>query len=67
MGIQSHDGTSLLLGRQKAWPKGFYSCLAGFIEPGESIEESVRREVWEEAGVRVGDVSYHSTQPWVCE
>ena len=65
MGVQSPDKTRLLLGRQKAWPKGFYSCLAGFIEPGESIEESVKREVWEEAGIRVTDVMYHSSQPWV--
>jgi len=64
MGVQTADGTKLLLGRQKAWPKGFYSCLAGFIEPGESIEEAVKREIWEEAGVRVEDVSYHSSQPW---
>lgn len=65
MAIQSHDGKELLLGRNKSWPAGFFSCLAGFTEPGESIEESVKREVWEEAGVRVSDVSYHSSQPWV--
>jgi NAD+ diphosphatase len=41
-----------------------YSTLAGFIEPGEDIEHAVRREVWEEAGIRVGDVRFHSTQPW---
>jgi NAD+ diphosphatase len=41
-----------------------YSCLAGFIEPGESFEDSVRREVYEEAGVVVGEVMYHSSQPW---
>lgn len=41
-----------------------YSCLAGFIEPGESLEEAVRREVWEESGVEVGRVQYHSSQPW---
>jgi len=43
---------------------GFYSCLAGFLEPGESLEEAVRREVHEEAGVEVGHVTYHSSQPW---
>lgn len=64
MGIISEDGDKLLLGRQKAWPKGMYSCLAGFIEPGESLEEAVRREVWEESGIQVGRVQYHSSQPW---
>lgn len=66
MAVQSHDKKKMLLGRQKVWPKGFFSCLAGFVEPGESIEESVKREVWEEAGVRVEHVQYHSSQPWVC-
>lgn len=64
MGILSEDGSKLLMGRQKAWPKGMYSCLAGFIEPGESLEEAVRREVWEESGIQVGRVQYHSSQPW---
>ncbi|RUS18823.1 putative NADH pyrophosphatase [Jimgerdemannia flammicorona] len=54
----------ILLGRQKTWPKGVYSALAGFIEPGESIEEAVRREVKEEAGIVVSNVMYHSSQPW---
>lgn len=54
----------LLLGRQHAFPPGFYSALAGFIEPGEAIEEAVRREVFEEAGVRVGEVRYVASQPW---
>lgn len=44
---------------------GFYSTLAGFIEPGESFEDAVAREIWEEAGVRVWGVKYHSGQPWV--
>ncbi|KAN0062356.1 NADH pyrophosphatase [Thecaphora frezii] len=64
MAILSADGESVLLGRQKKWPKGFVSCLAGFCEPGESFEEAVRREVLEEAGVKVNQVVYHSSQPW---
>jgi NAD+ diphosphatase len=53
-----------LLGRHPAWPPGRYSTLAGFVEPGESIEQAVRREVLEEAGVRVGEVRYFGSQPW---
>ena len=53
-----------LLGRQAGWPPGRYSTLAGFMEPGEALEDAVRREVAEEAGVIVGDVHYHSSQPW---
>jgi NAD+ diphosphatase len=64
MGILSRDGKKMLLGRQKVWPRGMFSCLAGFIEPGESLEEAVRREVWEESGVKVGRVQYASSQPW---
>ncbi|KAI5476634.1 NAD+ diphosphatase [Pseudohyphozyma bogoriensis] len=64
MAITSPDRESILLGRQKVWPKKFYSALAGFLEFGESIEEAVRREVYEEAGVEVGEVYYHSSQPW---
>lgn len=52
------------MGRSHAWPDGMYSLLAGFIEPGESLEAAVRREVFEEAGIRVGSVSYLSSQPW---
>lgn len=59
-----HDGDRALLGRQKVWPPGMYSTLAGFLEPGESLEETVAREVFEESGIRVGDVRYHSSQPW---
>lgn len=62
--IVSADGKRLLLGRQKRWPPYWYSTLAGFLEPGESIEEAVRREAWEESGVRVGRVVIHSSQPW---
>ena len=53
-----------LLGRQKTWPAGRYSCLAGFAEAGETLEEVVRREVFEEAGVHVDAIEYHSSQPW---
>ena len=57
-------GNSLLVGRSHAWPAGMYSLLAGFMEPGETIEGAVRREVMEETGVRVGAVSYLASQPW---
>lgn len=57
-------GNSILMGRGTGWPEGFYSLLAGFIEPGETMEGAVRREVFEEAGVRVGPVSYAASQPW---
>lgn len=53
-----------LLGRQAAWPAGRWSTLAGFVEPGESAEQAVRREVMEEAGIRVGRVDYVGSQPW---
>lgn len=52
------------LGRQKRFPPGMYSALAGFIEPGESIEEAVARELNEEAGIVINNASYHSSQPW---
>ncbi len=58
------NGEKAILGRQKIWPAGMYSTLAGFLEPGESLEDSVRREVWEEVGVRVELVQYSSSQPW---
>jgi len=60
----SADGQKLLLGRQRRWPAHLYSTLAGFLEPGESVEEAVRREVWEESGVTLARVVLHSTQPW---
>jgi NAD+ diphosphatase len=61
--LVEHAG-ELLLGRQPRFPAGNYSALAGFVEPGESIEEAVAREVFEEAGVRVRQVSYVASQPW---
>lgn len=57
-------GNSVLLGRSPGWPEGMYSLLAGFLEPGETIEAAVRREVFEETGVPVGRVSYLASQPW---
>lgn len=57
-------GDSVLMGRSPGWPEGMYSLLAGFVEPGETLEAAVRREVMEEAGVKVGRVSYLSSQPW---
>ena len=57
-------GDTCLMGRQPKWPAGFFSALAGFIEPGETIEEAVARECMEEAGISIDQVSFHSTQPW---
>jgi NAD+ diphosphatase len=57
-------GNSCLMGRSPGWPEGMYSCLAGFVEPGETIEAAVRRETFEEAGIEVGHVDYLSSQPW---
>ncbi len=58
------EGDRCLLGRQPGWPEGRYSTIAGFVEPGESLEDAVRREVYEEANVRISAVHYHSSQPW---
>lgn len=58
------DGERVLLGRQASWPPGRFSTIAGFVEPGESLEDAVQREVLEETGVRVADVRYRSSQPW---
>lgn len=57
-------GNSVLMGRSPFWPVGMYSLLAGFVEPGETLEAAVRREVFEEAGIRVGEVTYLASQPW---
>jgi len=58
------DGERALLGRQAVWPPGMHSTLAGFVEPGETLEAAVAREVYEEAGVEIENVRYHSSQPW---
>ncbi len=57
-------GNSVLIGRSPGWPEGMFSLLAGFVEPGETIEAAVRREVFEETAVRVGEVGYLASQPW---
>ena len=61
--LAEYDGR-VLLGRQPGFPPGFFSALAGFVEPGESLEEAVARELFEEAGIAVSDVSYVASQPW---
>jgi len=58
------DGDRALLGRQPGWPAGRYSTIAGFVEPGESLEDAVHREVLEETGIVTGAMSYQSSQPW---
>ncbi|MCW2315948.1 NAD+ diphosphatase [Rhodoblastus acidophilus] len=62
--VLATSGDACLMGRQKQFPPGMYSCLAGFVESGESIEEAARREVLEESGVRLGAVSILASQPW---
>jgi NAD+ diphosphatase len=62
--LVTDDEDRALLGRQPSWPRGRWSTLAGFVEPGESLEDAVRREVAEESGVRVGEVTYVGSQPW---
>jgi len=59
----THAG-KCLLGRQAVWPPGFYSCVAGFVEPGETLEDAVRRESFEETGINIGEVRYVASQPW---
>src|SRR5208282_5936478 len=58
------EGEVCLVGRGKQFPPGMFSALAGFVEPGETIEEAVRRELMEEASVKVREVIYYATQPW---
>jgi NAD+ diphosphatase len=63
--VRVTDGRDrLLLGRQGRWPEGRFSLLAGFVEPGETLEEAVRREVAEESGIELGEVTYIASQPW---
>jgi NAD+ diphosphatase len=62
--VISPDGKSILLGNMKAMPRAFYSCLSGFVEPCEAVEESAQREVWEESGVRLQSVKIVGSQPW---
>jgi NAD+ diphosphatase len=59
-----HDGNTALLGRKASWSPGRYSTIAGFVEPGESLEDAVRREVYEETGIAPTRIGYHSSQPW---
>ncbi|PVZ70464.1 NAD(+) diphosphatase [Pelagibaculum spongiae] len=59
-----HDQTSCLLGRQEQWQAGRFSTLAGYVEPAESLEQAVAREVMEESGIKIIDPIYHSSQPW---
>ena len=59
-----HSGDKCLLGRQKQFPPGMYSCLAGFVEAAETIENAVKREIFEESGIHCTDVQYYMTQPW---
>ncbi len=63
-GEPGNEAERALLGRSPAWPEGRFSTLAGFVEPGETMEDAVRREVYEETGVLVGDATYFGSQPW---
>jgi NAD+ diphosphatase len=62
--VVSRTNNHILLGRKKAFPPKMYSCLAGYVEAGESLEEAVRRETYEEAGIHCDRIEYHSSQPW---
>jgi NAD+ diphosphatase len=61
--VERQDGRALLA-RNARWPGGMYSCLAGFVEPGETVEAAVRREVGEEVGITIDNLRYHGSQPW---
>ncbi len=61
--VERDDGRALLA-RNTRWPNGMFSCLAGFVEPGESIESAVQREIFEEVGIEVDDLRYYRSQPW---
>jgi NAD+ diphosphatase len=61
--VEREDGRALLA-RNARWQTGMYSCLAGFVEPGETIEEAVHREILEEVGVEIADLRYRRSQPW---
>jgi NAD+ diphosphatase len=61
--VEREDGRALLA-RNAAWQNGMYSCVAGFVEPGETVESAVRREVAEEVGLEIGEVRYRRSQPW---
>ena len=62
--VSVEKGDEILLARSPHFPEGIMSVLAGFVEPGESVEEAVIREVWEETRIVVEDVQYYSSQPW---
>lgn len=62
--LVTDDQDRALLGRQPTWPEGRFSTLAGFVEPGEALDDAVRREVLEEVGIEVGEVRYAGSQPW---
>lgn len=62
--VLATHGNSVLLGRSPNWPEGMYSLLAGFLEPGETIEAASRREVFEESGIKLGEITYLASQPW---
>jgi NAD+ diphosphatase len=62
--VVNQQKTHFLLGRKKTFPKNMFSCLAGFLEVGESVEEAVKREVFEECGIYTSHVVFHSSQPW---
>src|SRR3546814_6004720 len=62
--MHAKNGGLVLVGRQRQFPPSMFSAVAGFVEPGESLEEAVARELFEEAGIRVADVAYVASQPW---